>query len=275
VADNKYVNATNLVITTDASMVWNFGNTLLSPPNDDPNWTSSTNMTELSVAGVYCFATPYSRNYGGQTVTNGHLYVISRYVDDMTSVNFNGLTTIDRMAAVLVDSSGNYATGWTLGEAGMSTFGVNTLEVLHQVPGIFQNPLPRAGAAGQNVQFTVVPTGDDPSFQRMPNGVDIPGATRSEYLHTVQANDNGALLSVKVTNLYGAPRTSTGAALTVVSAAAPTINTQPAKVSLSSGHVATFTVTAAAGQGLRTSGKRTASPSTARPTVRTPRPSPK
>lgn len=249
VADNKLVDAVDALANNESSTVWTSDNLVLTTPTDDPGWESSTTMTELAVEGVYGFVIPYNGEYESQTITDGQMIVISRYTDDMTSVTFNGLTTTDRMAAVIVDENGNYVTGWALGEAGTSTFDSTTLDTLKEPAAIFESPKAQYGAVGQDVQFTVVATGDDLTYQWRRNGVDIPGATRAEYRHTVQANDNGALFSVIVDNAYAAPVTSGNAIMNVVTAAAPIITTQPTSVSLSAGHVATFTVAATGSQG--------------------------
>ena len=98
--------------------------------------------------------------------------------------------------------------------------------------------------AGQTATFSVVATGVSLSYQWKKNGADISGATSSSYTTPeTSIADNGATFSVSVSNSAGSV-TSDNATLTVVSAVAPVIGTQPKDLSVKAGEKATFSVTA-------------------------------
>src|SRR5207253_6083338 len=83
------------------------------------------------------------------------------------------------------------------------------------------------------------------SYQWQKNGTAIGAATTASYTTpATTASDNGDQFTVVVSNAVGSV-TSNAAALTVSAAlVAPTITTQPASQTVSTGQTATFTVTA-------------------------------
>src|SRR5207302_13013 len=94
--------------------------------------------------------------------------------------------------------------------------------------------------------FTVTATGTAPlSYQWQKNGTAIGAATTASYTTSATtASDNGDQFTVVVSNAVGSV-TSSAAALTVNAAlVAPTITTQPASQTVTTGQTATFTVTA-------------------------------
>jgi len=113
-------------------------------------------------------------------------------------------------------------------------------------PAITTQPASETVSTGQTATFTVAATGTAPlSYQWQKNGTAIGGATAASYTTAATtAADNGDQFTVVVSNAAGSV-TSKAAALTVSSAlVAPTITTQPASQTVSTGQTATFTVTA-------------------------------
>src|SRR5438105_666108 len=113
-------------------------------------------------------------------------------------------------------------------------------------PAITTQPASQMVVAGQTATFTVTATGTAPlSYQWQKNGTAMGGATADSYTTAATtAADNGDQFTVVVSNAAGSV-TSKAAALTVSSAlVAPTITTQPASQTVSTGQRATFTVTA-------------------------------
>ena len=123
------------------------------------------------------------------------------------------------------------------------TVNVSTTDVS---PSITAQPADETVPVGQQAFFSVTATGTAPlSFQWQKNGTAIAGAATPTYTTPpVTSADNGATFSVVVSNHVG-QITSRAARLTVTGGAtAPTITTQPADRTVSSGQTATFTVVA-------------------------------
>src|SRR5438105_2998371 len=113
-------------------------------------------------------------------------------------------------------------------------------------PAITTQPASQTVTAGQTATFTVTATGSAPlSYQWQKNGTTIGGATAASYTTSATtASDNGDQFTVVVSN-SAVSVTSRAAALTVSAVlVAPTITTQPASQTVSTGQRATFTVTA-------------------------------
>lgn len=114
-------------------------------------------------------------------------------------------------------------------------------------PAISSSPASQTVTAGQTASFNVSATGTAPlSYQWRKNGTNIVGNNTSAYTTPAAAiSDSGAKFDVVVSNSAGSA-TSSAATLTVNSAAtAPSITTQPANQTVTSGQAATFTVVAA------------------------------
>src|SRR5205807_2200529 len=113
-------------------------------------------------------------------------------------------------------------------------------------PAITTQPASQMVGTGQTATFTVTATGTAPlSYQWQKNGTAISAATVASYTTSATtASDNGDQFTVVVSNAL-ASVTSSAAVLTVNAAlVAPTITTQPASQTVSTGQTATFTVTA-------------------------------
>ncbi|WP_158277465.1 immunoglobulin domain-containing protein [Opitutus sp. ER46] len=116
-------------------------------------------------------------------------------------------------------------------------------------PSITTPPANQTVAAGETATFTVVADGTQPlTYQWRKDGADLnittnpSAATATLALANVQAGDMGSY-DVVVSNGVLPVATSTGATLTVT-AAAPTIVTQPSAVTVTAGEPASFSVTA-------------------------------
>lgn len=107
-------------------------------------------------------------------------------------------------------------------------------------------PASQTVTAGQAATFSVSATGTAPlSYQWQKNGANITGANAASYTTpATAATDNGAKFDVVVSNAAG-NKTSAMATLTVTAAAVgPTITTQPANQTVTTGQSATFSVAA-------------------------------
>ncbi|MDM0116386.1 SBBP repeat-containing protein [Variovorax sp. J22R133] len=132
--------------------------------------------------------------------------------------------------------------------AGSATSGTAVLTVSPAAvaPSISTQPASVSVVAGQTANFSVTAAGTAPlGYQWRRNGTAIPGATAASYaVQNAVAADNGAQLSVVVSNAAGAV-TSSAATLTVGAAAvAPAVTTPPANASVTAGQTATFSVVA-------------------------------
>jgi len=111
-------------------------------------------------------------------------------------------------------------------------------------PSISTQPLNKTVFVGQSASFSVSISGSSPlSFQWRKNGTNISGATsQSFFIGGVQASQAGGY-SVVVSNPYGSV-TSATATLTVSSAVAPSISSQPQSRQVDAGQSVTFSVSA-------------------------------
>src|SRR5207245_1715001 len=125
-----------------------------------------------------------------------------------------------------------------------ATLTVNAAPV---APTITTQPANQTVTAGQTAAFTVVATGTAPlSYQWQKNGVNVAGATAASYTTAATVtSDSGSTCRVVVINSVGSA-TSAAATLTVNAAAvAPTITTQPANQTVTTGRAAGMTSVAA------------------------------
>src|SRR6202167_2679572 len=114
-------------------------------------------------------------------------------------------------------------------------------------PSITAQPVGQTVTAGHTATFSVTAAGTAPlTYQWNKNGTAISGATSASYTTPATAvADNGAQFTVMVSNSTG-NMTSNSAALNVSAASvAPSITAQPVGQTVTAGHTATFSVTAA------------------------------
>ncbi|HKV60722.1 MAG TPA: immunoglobulin domain-containing protein, partial [Candidatus Acidoferrum sp.] len=141
-----------------------------------------------------------------------------------------------QFSVVISNSAGNVTSA-------IATLTVNAAAV---APSITTQPASQTVTSGQTATFSVTATGTAPiSYQWRKNGTAITGAGSSNYTTpSATTADNGAQFSVVVSNSAGSA-TSASAVLTVnAAAAAPSITTQPASQTVTSGQTATFSVVA-------------------------------
>jgi hypothetical protein len=121
-----------------------------------------------------------------------------------------------------------------------------TVSAVAVAPTIEAQPANETVMVGQTATFSVVASGTAPlSYQWQKNGANIGAATSSSYTTlATTAADNGASFVVVVSNAAGSA-TSNPAKLTVNTATvAPTIPAQPASQTVTAGQTATFAVVA-------------------------------
>jgi len=112
-------------------------------------------------------------------------------------------------------------------------------------PRIVTQPADVSATVGTPATFTVVATGTGPlSYQWSENGTPVSGASSPTWSFVTTTADDGAKIEVLVSNAVGS-LSSQGAGLTVTPVPrAPSIDTQPASVTVSEGQSASFTVAA-------------------------------
>jgi Domain of unknown function (DUF4091)/Immunoglobulin domain/Immunoglobulin I-set domain len=194
----------------------------------------------------------------GQTVTAGQTATFSVVATGTTPLSYQWLKNGVNIAGATWSS---YMTPATTTADGGSTFNVVvrntagtatsnaatlTVNAAPVAPTITTQPANQTVTTGQTATFTVVASGTAPlSYQWLKNGANVAGATSSSYTTTATTSfDNGAQLTVLVSNTVGSV-TSNAATLTVNAApVAPSITTQPASQAVTAGQTATFTVAA-------------------------------
>ena len=124
-----------------------------------------------------------------------------------------------------------------------TTHGDDTTSVV--APSITTQPSSQVVKSGEPATFSVVATGSDPLiYQWNRNGAAIAGATKPTYVTSPSSADDGAKFSVVVSNSAGAVE-SAAALLTVkITEEAPTITSQPADQTITTGQDAHFSVVA-------------------------------
>src|SRR6202171_5110626 len=132
--------------------------------------------------------------------------------------------------------------------AGNVTSNAATLTVTSApvAPSITAQPASQGVAAGQTATFTVTASGAAPlTYQWKKNGSAIGGATSASYTTPATTNsDNGASFSVTVSNTAGNVTRNDATLTDTYVPVAPSIKTQPASRTVTSGQTATFAVTA-------------------------------
>jgi hypothetical protein len=136
--------------------------------------------------------------------------------------------------------AGNYTV--QVVNAGGSTNSANAVLTVNTPPGITTQPAGCTNLVGTTATFTVVASGSPPLiYQWKKNGININGATATNFSITNVQMSDAATYSVVITNTYGSA-ISSNAVLTVL--APPSITLQPASRTNLAGTTATFTNTA-------------------------------
>ena len=187
----------------------------------------------------------------GQTVTfsvkaGGTAPLIYQWQKDSTDISGATSSTYTTPATSSTDNGAQYSVV-VINGTGMviSSKATLTVTAAAEKPAITTQPAAQTVTEGQSAMFSVTASGTAPfTYQWKKNGTNIEGVTTSS--HTTDATvlaDNGAVFTVVVSNSAGSV-TSSGAALTVNAAVAPTITTQPAAQTVTEGQSAMFSVTA-------------------------------
>jgi Immunoglobulin domain/Immunoglobulin I-set domain len=195
---------------------------------------------------------------GNQTVTAGQTATFSvsatgtaplSYLWRKNGANISGATSnsFTTPATTTADSGSTFSVVVT-NSAGSATSNNATLTVnaAAVAPSITSQPASQTVTAGQTATFSASATGTAPmSYQWRKNGASITGATSSSYTTPATTTaDSGSTFSVVVTNSAGSA-SSNNATLTVNAAAvAPSITSQPGNQTVTSGQIATFSVSA-------------------------------
>src|SRR6267378_19276 len=197
----------------------------------------------FSVSGTISPATGGS----GTILTLGGAATATMTADSTGSYTFSGLPN---GTYTIVPSHPGFTftpTSQTATVSGANVTGVNfTDTAASAAPTITTQPGNQTVTAGQTATFTVVATGTAPlTYQWQKNGVNVSGATAASYTTAATTTaDSGTTFRVVVNNTAGTV-TSAAATLTVTAATVtPTITTQPANQTVTTGQMATFSVTA-------------------------------
>ena len=247
-------NATSSSYTTPDTSMANNGD-LFSVVVSNSAGSVTSNEAKLGVSAT-AVAPAITTQPAAQTVTEGQSAMFSvtasgtapfTYQWKKNGTNIEGVTTSSHTtdATVLADN-GAVFTVVVSNSAGSVTSSGAALTVNAAVaPTITTHPAAQTVTEGQSAMFSVTASGTAPfTYQWKKNGTNIEGVTTSS--HTTDATvlaDNGAVFTVVVSNSAGTV-TSSGAALTVNAAVAPTITTQPIAQTITAGATVTFTVTA-------------------------------
>ena len=193
-----------------------------------------------------------------QTVTAGQTATFSvtasgtaplSYQWQKNGANISGATSSTYATpATTTSDSGSTFDVIVSNSAGSVTSNAATLTVNASAvaPAITTQPANQTVTAGQTATFSVTASGTAPlSYQWQKSGANISGATSSSYTTlATTTSDSGSTFDVIVSNSADSA-TSNGATLTVnASAVAPTISSEPANETVTTGQTATFTVTA-------------------------------
>jgi hypothetical protein len=254
--------ATSPIYTTGAATTASNGSTYNVIVSNVAGSTPSNNVTLTVLPGA--MAPTITTQPASATVTAGQAATFSVVASGTQPLSYqwqmNG-------AAIAGATSSSYTTPATTTANSGSTFNVVvsnsagtvtsnsatlTVNAAAVAPTITSQPASITVTAGQTATFSVVAAGTQPlAYQWYLNGVVITGANSATYT-TGAANtaSTGSLYDVVVSNSVGSI-TSNSATLTVnAAAAAPTITTQPASVTVTAGQTATFTVVASGTQPL-------------------------
>ncbi len=194
---------------------------------------------------------PFSVGAGGPPATCGYSYYQWQrlaaggglWTDLSDGGAYSGSTTAAFRVISTLAMTGDQFRCVVSNTAGTVTSSIATLTV-GTIPSITTQPVsPITVAAGQSASFTVAASGTAPlTYQWSRYGVAVAGATSATLtLANAQSTDAGAY-TCAVTNAFGYTVSNVGSLS--VTAAAPTIATQPQSATVLVGQSATFSVTA-------------------------------
>src|SRR5207253_2345910 len=189
-----------------------------------------------------------------QTVTAGQTATFSVTATGTAPLNYQwqkngtaiaGATASSYTTPTTASDNGAQFTVMVSNAVGSVTSSAATLTVnpAPVAPSITAQPISQTVTAGQTATFSVTATGTAPlNYQWRKNGAAISGATSSSYkIGATTSSDTGAQFTVVVSNSAGSA-TSSAATLTVN--VPPSITTQPASQTVTTGQTRTFSVTA-------------------------------
>ncbi len=195
---------------------------ITSQPSSQTVVTGQTATFSVAAAGTSPLTYQWQR---GATPIAGA--TSSSYTTSATTSADSGAT----FQVVVTNSAGSMASA-------IATLTVNT------PPSISSQPANQSVNVGQTATFSVAAAGTSPLTYQWQRGVSvIPGATSPSYTTpATTAADNGATFQVVVTNAAGNISSNIG---TLTVNVPPSITSQPANQTVTSGQSATFSVTAA------------------------------
>jgi hypothetical protein len=250
--------ATSATYTTPPANSADSGATFSVLVTNSAGSVASSNAT-LTVSGPVVVAPTITSQPASQTIASGATATFSVTATGTAPLGYqwrkNGTAITGATSASYTTPAETTADSGALfsvvvsNSAGSATSGNATLTVTSAAvaPAITTQPMSQTVASGTTATFSVTATGTAPlSYQWRKNGTAISGATSAAYTTPATTTaDSGALFSVVVSNSAGSV-TSGNATLTVTppTVVAPTITTQPASRSITSGSTATFTVVA-------------------------------
>ena len=219
---------------------------------------SATSNTAILTINAAVVAPSITTQPSGQTITAGQTATFSvtaagtaplSYQWKKSGTTISGATSSSYTTpAETTSDNGVPFTVVVSNSAGSATSNAATLTVnaAPVAPSITTQPTSQTITAGQTATFSVTATGTAPlSYQWKKSGTTIGGATSSSYTTPAETtSDNGVQFTVVVSNSVSNV-TSNAATLTVNAApVAPSITTQPASQTITSGQTATFSVAA-------------------------------
>jgi hypothetical protein len=207
------------------------------------SYTLTNNGTPNSGLDVAASAGTFTAGSSTQ-VMNGDITQLASLSSTPLSWTFNWKAPTVTTSTTVTIYGASISAGYG-GSTGTATLTV-TVNPAASAPSITSQPANKTVTAGQTASFSVTATGTAPlSYQWKKNGANITGAMSSSYTTPATTTaDSGSTFSVVVTNSAGSA-TSNNATLTVNAASvAPSITSQPANQTVTTGQTASFSVTA-------------------------------
>jgi hypothetical protein len=200
---------------------------ITTQPTNQTVTAGQTATFSVTASGTAPLSYQWQKN--GTVITGA---ISSSYTTPATTNADNG----SQFTVVVSNSVGNVT----------SNAAILTVNPAPVAPSITTQPASQTITAGQTATFSVTASGTAPlSYQWQKNGTAIGGASSSSYTTPAETTaDNGAQFTVVVSNSTGTV-TSNAAILTVSPApVAPSITSQPASQTVTTGQTATFSVVA-------------------------------